>query len=219
MPRTLPEFSRRWGRTRHKSFNLSLKRPTPAQQRVIQRADGDDFSGSRTAGIVTSKGVQGIFTTVLGPVGLVWRGPLIQKNLGEIWGKNIASRPGKVDDRKRYGETHFGTAMRWLASISELLKEFTIWLGFGTFIAAIVAAATHGVAAPVFAGLAIATAVTAGLHFVLRELLVLLNGYRLYRKRKEAGGADQRRRLRLRRLSRSSSIRWFLTEWKDSAQP
>jgi|GEM_PF-802131 len=169
-------------------LHLAGKNPTPMQMNVLQR----NYSHSRVAGIVTSKVVQGIFTTVLGPVGLVWRWPLIQKNLGEITGwEQVGTRKGKKDDKgnlvdkMRYGGGNLGTAMRWMAGISELLKEFTIWLGFGTFIAAIVAAATHGAAAPVFAGLAIATAVTAGLHFLLRSLLVTLNGYRLYKETKK----------------------------------
>jgi hypothetical protein len=164
------------------------KQPTPVQMNVLQR----EYSSSRVAGIVTSKVVQGIFTTVLGPVGLVWRWPLIQKNLGEITGwEQVGTRKGKKDgkgnlvDKMRYGGGNLGTAMRWMAGISELLKEFTIWLGFASFIAAIVAAATHGVAAPVFVGLSIATAVTAGLHFLLRSLLVSLNGYRLYKETKK----------------------------------
>lgn len=147
------------------------------QRQMIQR--DPEFSGGRTAGIVTSKVLQGLFTTVLGPVSLAWRWPLIQKNFGEITGKKVGTREGKGDDRHRYGEGKLGTAMRWMAGISEVLKEFTIWLGFASFIAAIVAAATQGVAAPVFAGIAIATAVVAGLHAVLRGVLVALNGYRL----------------------------------------
>lgn len=170
--------------------------PTATQQRVIQRAG--EYSHTRTAGIVTSKVVQGIFTTVLGPIGLVWRGPLIQKNLSEITGwAQFGGRSGKTDgkgkvvDRQRYGNSHLGTAMRWMAGISELLKEFTIWLGFGTFIAAIVAAATHGAFAPVFAGLALATSVVAGVHFALRSLLVAMNGYRLWAAYKRGDEKDK----------------------------
>jgi hypothetical protein len=166
------------------------KKPSLIQKRLLQR--NGDYSHRRTAGIVTSKVVQGIFTTVLGPIGLLWRWPLIQKNLGEITGwEQFGTRKGKKDadgqlvDKMRYGGTPIGTAMRWLAGISEVLKEFTIWLGFGTFIAAIVAAATHGAAAPVFAGLAIATAITAGLHFLLRSILVGFNTYRLYRAKEQ----------------------------------
>ena len=160
-----------------------------AQRSVLQR---DEYSHARTTGVVASKVVQGIFTTVLGPVGLVWRYPIIQKNLGEITGwDRFGSRKGKTDDRKRYGESKLGTAMRWMAGISEVLKEFTIWLGFATFIAAIVAAATHGVAAPVFAGLAIATSVVAGVHFILRGLLVAMNGYRLWSATKRGSDTDK----------------------------
>ncbi len=165
------------------------KNPSLIQKRLLQR---EGYSHSRVAGIVTSKVVQGIFTTVLGPVGLIWRYPLIQKNLGEITGweqfgtrKGKKDKEGKLVDKMRYGNTPLGTAMRWMAGISEVLKEFTIWLGFGSFIAAIVTAATHGAAAPVFLGLSIATAITAGLHFALRSILVALNGYRLWRAEKD----------------------------------
>ncbi len=164
-------------------------KPSKAQRAILQR---DEYSHGRTAGVVTSKVLQGIFTTVLGPIGLVWRYPIIQKNLGEITGwDQFGSRKGKGDDRKRYGESKLGTAMRWMASISEILKEFTIWLGFATFIAAIVAAATHGVAAPVFVGLGIATAVVAGVHAVLRGLLVSMNGYRLWAAMKRGSDKDK----------------------------
>ncbi len=173
-------------------------KPSKMQRRVLQRdgdkkgtsTDSNETSGMRTAGIVTSKVLQSIAGSVLGPVGLLWRGPLIQKKLGEIWGKNIGYRTGKADDRKRYGETAWGTVARWMASLSEILKEVTIWLGFGTFIAAIVSAATHGAATPVFFALGIATSVTAGLHALMRGLLAVFNGVRLYRTSKVIEGAD-----------------------------
>lgn len=173
-------------------------KPSRAQRNVLQRdptkTKNKESTGMRNFGIVTSKVLQGIFTTVLGPVGLLWRGPLIQKKVGEIWGDktNIGYRTGKKDDNARYGNTKLGTFMRWLASISELLKEFTIWLGFASFIAAIVAAATHGILTPVFIGLGIATSVVAGIHFVLRALLTGLNGIRLYRITKTAEGEGEK---------------------------
>ncbi|MDX2162928.1 MAG: DUF4157 domain-containing protein [bacterium] len=165
---------------------IANNKVSPVQREVLQR-----YSHSRTAGIVTSKVVQGIFTTVLGPVGLVWRWPLIQKNIGEAMGTKVGTREGKEDDKLRYGGGALGAVMRALSVYGEVLKEILIWLGFATFIAAIVTAATHGAAGPVFAVLA---AITGGVGIglaAIKLVLVGLNGYRLRKAKKLPDGKDK----------------------------
>jgi hypothetical protein len=172
---------------------------TPTQKRVIQRLDKVTTSKARTAGIVVSKTVQGIANGLLGPIGVIWRWPLIRKNMREYLGAT-----GKQQDVDRYGKTKWGDVAAAISATHEILKEFTIWLGFATFLSAIVAAASYGAGAAVFAVLSVLTAFCAGLMFLMKGYLVGHNLVRLIKANRAVAGSgnekDENRAREKRRM-------------------
>jgi len=176
------------------------KEPTRLQQQVLQRVGGKGdakegkVSGMRNLGILTSKVTQGVFTTILGPLSLLWRWPLIQKNIGEAMGDKhgVGTWTAKASDNDRYGDGKWGAAMRWLTVITEILKELLIWCGFATLISAVVAGATHGALTPVFLVLAIVTAAIGGTLALLKLGMAGFNFVRLYILQENKGDAVKR---------------------------
>lgn len=164
--------------------------PTPAQQRLIQR-NGKGYSHSRVAGIVVSKTLQGI-GNLLGPIGFFWRWPLIRKNIREY-----TATMGKDDDKnmQRYGEGPWADFARFIAAYAEIIKEITTWMGFITFLTAIITLATQGVTTPV---MVIMAAITAGLALAgvaLKSYLVIHNLVRLARAKQGSNTAMIRHQL------------------------
>ncbi len=176
---------------------IQKRQASPIQRRVIQRAGGANGEGSyshtRSLGIASSKIVQGVFTTILGPLSLVWRWPLIQKNIGEALGDDFGTWKGKPDDKLRYGGGDLGEALRFMALVSEILKEMLIWAGFATLITAVVAGVTHGALAPVFLGIAVATAMIGGVLFALKSIMTGFNIYRLYKLKEDDPNLTKKR--------------------------
>lgn len=144
------------------------------QANILQRVN-DDSHGTKAkhvAGVVTSKFLQGL-GNILGPVGILWRWPLIKKNINEYTGAT-----GKQKDKDRYGEGQAADFARFLSAFAEILKEATIWLGLATFIAAICTGASMGGAA---LALVILTAMTAGVAGLAALFKIYLVGHNLVR--------------------------------------
>lgn len=153
---------------------------TPAQHGVIQRSE----RSRRVGGIVVSKALQGM-ANLLGPLGIVFRWPLIRKNLREYGGLDKTTGKVNATNMARYGEGAWADVARVLSQTAEILKEATIWLGLGTLIAAIVTAATHGAAAPALIALTVMTATIASAAALMKLYLVGHNLVRLAMAKKD----------------------------------
>jgi hypothetical protein len=165
--------------------------PTPAQQRLIQRNGDKGYSHSRVAGIVVSKTLQGI-GNLLGPIGILWRWPVIRKNIREY-----TATMGKDDDKniQRYGEGSWANFARFIASFAEIVKEMTTWMGFITFLTAIITLATQGMTTPVMVIMGGITAGLALLGVALKSYLVIHNLVRLARAKQGTNTAMIRHQL------------------------
>ncbi len=143
------------------------------QADVVQRVDTKSEKAAHVAGVVTSKFLQGL-GNILGPIGIIWRWPLIKKNINEYTGAT-----GKEKDIDRYGKGAAADFARFLSAFAEILKEMTIWLGLGTFIAAICAGASMGGAAVALVVMTAITATVGGLAALFKLYLLGHNAVRL----------------------------------------
>lgn len=185
---------------------------TPVQQKVLQRNPPSataatspttatpanalpkiKTSKARLGGIVLSKAVQGVANGIAGPIGLIWRWPLIRKNVREYGG--MTTGKNEKQDKNRYGKTGWGRFGAALSATAEVLKELTIWLGFATLISAILAGASYGAAAPVFAVLAAITVSAAGLMLLMKSYLVGHNIIRLIKEGRKDNADPAKRRM------------------------
>jgi hypothetical protein len=151
---------------------------TRIQRAVVQRGE----KAARVGGVVLSKALLGL-SGVLGPLGILWRWPLIKKNMNEYMGQT-----GKQKDTDRYGKGGWADFARVLAGTSEILKEILIWLSLATFITGILTAATIGAAAPAFAFF---TGMTAGIAVLLALFKIYLVGHNLVRLKQAQAGTPE----------------------------
>jgi len=143
------------------------------QRSVVQRLDT-----AHVGGVVLSKFMQGL-GNFLGPLGILWRWPLIRKNFREFGGMDKTTGQVKDENMWRYGFGPLATLMRAISMTAEITKEITTWLSFATFIASVLTVASLGGAAPVAAGLALATLTMGSLTALLKLITFGYNAIRL----------------------------------------